>query len=120
MSQTPIEDILGRAEAAGDAAAQADLLVEAASLYEATAEYERAFIVRATAYRLRPTAKERGGLARLVGRTNHWLELETLLAETNAALPADEYGAAMLLWADALGAIGGREREVEATLRKVI
>jgi len=119
MNTTPIEEILGRAEAAGDAGAQADLLIEAASLYEATAEYERAFIVRATAYRLRPTAKERTGLARLAGPTSHWLELEALLAETIPTLGEDERAAAILLHADALVALG-RTREIEPLLRAVM
>ncbi|HEX9102072.1 MAG TPA: hypothetical protein VF997_07710, partial [Polyangia bacterium] len=116
---TPIEEILGRAEEAGDAAAQADLLVEAASLYEATAEYDRAFLVRATAYRLRPTSKERAGLERLVASTQRYLELETLLAETMAALPEDERAGAMLLHADTLAALG-RARDVEETLRAIV
>jgi len=116
---TPIEEILGRAEEAGDANAQADLLVEAASLYEATAEYDRAFLVRATAYRLRPTAKERAGLERLVAPTQRYLELESLLAETMAALPEDERAQAMLLHADTLAALG-RARDVEDTLRRII
>ena len=116
---TPIEEILGRAEEAGDANAQADLLVEAASLYEATAEYDRAFLVRATAYRLRPTAKERAGLERLVGTTNRYLELETLLAETMAALPDDERAQAMLLHAETLEKLG-RARDVVETLRAII
>ncbi|MCA1662947.1 MAG: hypothetical protein LC659_01480, partial [Myxococcales bacterium] len=87
---TPIEEILERAEAAGDAAAQADLLVEAASLYEATAEYDRAFLVRATAYRLRPTERERKGLERVVAQTQRAAELEALLAETMPSLPDGE------------------------------
>jgi lipopolysaccharide biosynthesis regulator YciM len=116
---TPIEEILGRAESAGDAAAQADLLVEAASLYEATAEYDRAFLVRATAYRLRPTAKERAGLQRLVARIDRWVELESMLAEVIPSLAADERTAATLLHADALAALG-RTRDVEPLLRAIV
>src|SRR6185312_8043735 len=115
---TPIEEILGRAEQAGDASAQADLLVEAASLYEATAEYDRAFLVRATAYRLRPTAKERTGLERLVARTDRWGDLESLLAEMLPALASDERLPATLLRADALAALG-RTRDVEPILRGI-
>src|SRR6185312_230458 len=116
---TPIEEILGRAEQAGDASAQADLLVEAASLYEATAEYDRAFLVRATAYRLRPTARERAGLERLIARLDRWAELEALLAEVVPTLTAEERLAASLLQADALAALG-RTREVEPVLRAII
>ena len=100
MSQsetTPIEAILGRAENAGDGATQADLLIEAASLYEATAEYDRAFLVRATAYRLRPGAKERATLERLVTLCGRLAELDALLAETTPSLPAEDRAAA---WCD--------------------
>src|SRR5437764_7449352 len=93
---TPIEEILERAESAGDAAAQADLLVEAASLYEATAEYDRAFLVRATAYRLRPTARERAGLERLVVECNRGVDLDALLAETIPTLSDGERHQALL------------------------
>jgi tetratricopeptide (TPR) repeat protein len=87
---TPIEEILGRAENAVDVSTQADLLIEAASLYEATAEYDRAFLVRATAYRLRPSAKERAALDRLVTSTGRLAELDALLLETTPQLPEGE------------------------------
>ena len=64
-------------------------------------------------------AKERAGLERLVARTDRFFDLEALLAETMAALPDDERGAAMLLHADTLAALG-RAREVEETLRGII
>ncbi|MGZ3442500.1 MAG: hypothetical protein ACXVDD_23425, partial [Polyangia bacterium] len=99
MSQgeaSPIEAILGRAEHAADAGAQADLLIEAASLYEATAEYDRAFLVRATAYRLRPSARERTALERLVAFTGRLAELDAMLAETTPALPEEERAEAWL------------------------
>ena len=99
MSQgeaSPIESILGRAEGAADAGAQADLLIEAASLYEATAEYDRAFLVRATAYRLRPSARERSALDRLVAFTGRLAELDALYAETTPSLPEEDRAAAWL------------------------
>ena len=97
MSQgeaTPIETILGRAEDASDAGTQADFLIEAASLYEATAEYDRAFLVRATAYRLRPSPNERAALERLAQITDSLAELDALLAETTPSLPEQDRAAA--------------------------
>jgi tetratricopeptide (TPR) repeat protein len=92
---TPIEAILGRAERADDSATQADLLLEAASLYEATSEYDRAFLVRATAYRLRPSAHERAALDRLVSFSGRLGELDALYAETTPSLPPEERAEAL-------------------------
>lgn len=93
----PIERLLADAEGAELPGAQADLLIEAASLYEATSEYDRAFLVRAEAYRIRPSARERVELERLVGLTGRLAEYDALLAETTPTLPDEERAQA---WCD--------------------
>lgn len=94
VAPSQIEGLLARAERADDEVSQSEILIVASGLYEAQAQTDHAFMVRCTAYRLKPTAAARAELERLAALTGRCAELEALYAETTPELPLDERAAA--------------------------
>jgi tetratricopeptide (TPR) repeat protein len=90
VAPSQIEGLLARAEHADDEVSQSEILIVASGLYEAQAQTDHAFMVRCTAYRLKPTAAARAELERLAALTGRLAELEALYAETTPGLPLDE------------------------------
>lgn len=95
IAPSQIEGLLARAERAEDEVSQSEILIVASGLYEAQAQTDHAFIVRCTAYRVKPGAAARAELERLAALTGRLAELEALLAETTPSLPLDERASAL-------------------------
>jgi tetratricopeptide (TPR) repeat protein len=110
-----IEVLLARAELTADPALQSSLLLEASQLYEEQSETDRAFMVRATAYRVSPTARGRVELERLAVMTGQLGELDALISETLPSLaPEARADAACDLGRLRLKRLRAPDRAVEA------